>query len=167
MMEPYIGSVAMVAFDWAPRGWVPCDGRILPIATYQALFALLGATFGGDGKTTFGVPDLRGRVAVGPGPYMRGEWGGAVSVNLQPAHTAHTHTMMAAASGGRTATKDPAGAVPAGGSGQSIYAAAPDKPAMSGGMIAPQGSGQAHTNMQPFLGINFIMAYEGVFPPRP
>lgn len=167
MMEPYIGSVAMVAFDWAPRGYVLCDGRMLPIVTYQALFALLGTTYGGDGKTTFGVPDLRGRVPVGMGPYMRGEWGGAVSVNLQPVHAQHTHTLMAAASGGRTATTNPAGAVPAGGSGQNVYAGAPDKPVMSDRMIEPSGSGQAHTNMQPFLAINFIMAYEGVFPLRP
>ena len=167
MLEPYIGSVAMVAFDWAPKGWVPCDGRLLPIAMYQALYALLGPTYGGDGKTTFGVPDLRGRVAVGPGPYMRGEWGGAASVNLQPVHTQHTHTLMAGASGGRTATNNPAGTVPAGGSGQNIYAGAPDQPVMSDRMIQPSGSGQAHTNMQPFLGINFIMACVGEFPPRP
>src|SRR5574340_1344426 len=163
---PYIGSIAMVAFDWAPRGYVPCDGRMLPIASYQALFALLGTTYGGDGHLTFAVPDLRGRVPVAPGPYMRGQWGGAASVSLQPAQAQHTHVVAASASGGRTATNNPAGAVPAGGSGQNVYAAAPDQTVMSDRMIVSQGGGQAHQNMQPYLGINFIMAYEGEFPPR-
>jgi microcystin-dependent protein len=167
MDEPLIGTVAIVAFGFTPRGWLPCDGRLLPIAQYTPLYALLGTFYGGDGKTTFGVPDLRGRVPVGPGQYGLGEKAGAEKVTLTTQQIpAHSHVVAASSVGGRAAMSDPTGAVPAGECGQNIYSA-PDQTVMSPHMTTPAGKSAAHENRQPSLGINFIIAYTGLFPVRP
>lgn len=168
MLEPLIGSVAMVAFDWAPQGWLPCDGRLLPIQQYTPLYALLGTFYGGDGKTTFGLPDLRGRVPVGPGRYGLGEKAGLETVPLTTLQIpAHGHVVAASSVGGRGAKSDPTGSVPAGGCGQNIYTSPPDQTLMASQMIAPAGGGSPHENRQPTFGINFIIAWSGLFPIRP
>jgi microcystin-dependent protein len=167
MDEPYIGTISMVSFNFAPVGWLPCNGQLLPIVNYTSLFSLLGIRFGGDGVNNFALPDLRGRTPVGPGPYRLGDQGGRETVTLTSQEApAHGHAVAANAAGGKAATSNPAGAVPAGGSGKNIYAGAPDTSTMASQMLSPAGNNQAHPNQQPFLGINYIIAYEGQYPPR-
>jgi microcystin-dependent protein len=167
MDEPYIGTISMVAFNWAPAGWFPCDGRLLPLQQYSPLFALLGTWYGGDGKTNFGLPDLRGRVPIGPGEYGLGDKGGQEKVALGADQIpAHSHGVAASATAGRSPSANPTGAVPAGGCGQNIYTVPPDQTVMASETIAPAGGGAAHENRQPFSGVNFIIAYQGLFPAR-
>jgi microcystin-dependent protein len=180
MSEPFLGQIATFGFNFAPRGWATCDGQILAIATNTALFSLLGTTFGGNGQTTFGLPDLRGRVPVhqggGPGlsPYVMGEVTGVENVTLIttqiPAH-AHAATAAVNASAGSLAPTDaPADAYLTGGGGVNIYNATSDGTKMNAGMVTvavqPAGGSQPHDNLQPLLCINFCIALEGIFPSR-
>lgn len=170
-MDAYIGEIRLVAFNFVPRGWLPCNGQLLPIPQYIPLFALLGNTFGGDGKTTFALPDLRGRVAIGVGagpsltPRQMGDSGGQESVTLTTQQLpAHTHTLNASSATGTAQT--PTSNVPAQSSdGAQLYAATPDT-AMSQAAIGTTGEGQPHENMPPFLALNYIICYQGIFPPR-
>jgi microcystin-dependent protein len=170
--DPYIGQIEMVGFNFAPVGWALCDGTLLSIAQNTALFSLLGTQYGGDGRTTFALPDLRGRVPIhqgaGPGltPYTIGQFAGeenhTLNVNELPQHT---HTLQASSANGTT--DSPVSGVPArNGAGIPEFAAAPNA-AMAPNAIAPAGGGLAHNNMQPYLCINFIIALQGIFPPRP
>jgi microcystin-dependent protein len=168
-MDPFIGEIILFAGNFAPRGWALCDGALLPISQNTALFSILGTTYGGDGRTTFGLPDLRGRVAVHPGTgpglttRLLGEKAGgetaSVSIEQMPAHG---HRVTAASERGDSA--DPTNNVPAGD---------PDEPyigtgtaAMAATMIQSTGGGQSHANMQPFLGVHFIIALVGIYPSR-
>ncbi len=170
-LEPFIGEIAMFAGNFAPRNWAFCDGQLLPIAQYQALFSLLGTTYGGDGQTTFALPDLRGRFPLHPGsgsgltPRSLGETGGAEAVALTIA-SMPSHTHAANASTGEGAFDTPQDAVhgrPASGIPQ--YATGPNT-AMAGDAIGTTGGDRTHNNMPPYLGINFIIALQGVFPSR-
>lgn len=176
MAEAFIGEIRMFAGTYAPAGWALCDGQILSIQQYTALFALLGTTYGGNGTTTFGLPDLRGRFALHPGmgpglsPHHLGEPGGCENVvlnqNQMPSH-GHAVILHASATGDQST---PAGHVPAPSSdGYTIYASAPDPTTMHAGMAtaAPVGGNQPHTNVPPYQCVNFIIALEGIFPPRP
>jgi microcystin-dependent protein len=167
--EPFIGQLALVPYNFAPRGWAFCNGQLLPINQNQALFSLLGTTFGGDGVTTFALPDLRGRVPIssGQGPglsnYTLGEMGGLEVVTLTLAQIpAHTHAALcdtAVGSADRPAADLPArnaAGVPQ--YGQSANGV------MSTQAIGSAGGGQPHENRQPFLTLNWIIALEGVFP---
>jgi microcystin-dependent protein len=177
MADPFIGEIIMFGGNFAPRGWALCNGQLLPIASFDALFAVLGTTYGGDGRTTFGLPDLRGRMAVhagqGPGlPNVRlGEKAGAASTTLNinnlPVHD-HDHQLR-----GSTAvanTSSPGGAVPAVNRLRryGIYQTGAPDTDMSTEAIsaAPVGGGQAFNNMPPYQAVNFIIALEGIFPPR-
>jgi microcystin-dependent protein len=173
--EPYIGEISVFAGNFPPRGWAFCDGQLLSIAQNTALFAILGTTYGGNGQTTFGLPDLRGRAPLhaGQGPGLSGrligEAGGQERVVLSAAQMpAHTHS--ANGSPAAAAALSPGGnvwaAAPAGGA--SNYLSAPDAPSavMAAEAVGLAGGGQGHENMQPYLGVNFIIAMEGVFPPR-
>lgn len=169
----FIGTITMVGFNFPPVGWEPCDGRLLPISQYDALYALIGTTYGGDGQTTFALPDLRGRVPLhlGQGPGLNNRTIGtmagtetvALTVNQIPQHM-HSTPGSGPASNLPATHTDPAGhvfAVPVDGS--NAYAAS------NGGVIGAvnsgvSGNGAAHNNLQPYLGINFIMAVEGIFP---
>lgn len=168
----------MFGGNFAPRGWAFCDGQLLPISQNTALFSILGTTFGGNGQTTFALPDLRGRVPLHPGqgpglsPYQLGQSAGSESVTLQtgqmPAHT-HPATVTVHASGRATA-EDPSGAVPATTS-QPAYGAAPSEGTnMNAGMataqVAHAGGNQPHDNLQPYLAVSFIIALEGIYPSR-
>jgi microcystin-dependent protein len=187
-MDDYIGTIIGWGPNFAPRGWAFCDGSLLPIAQYSALFSLLGTTYGGDGRTTFALPDLRGRVAVGAGQspglsqYQQGSKGGEETVTLNAQELAsHTHGASAsglalAASTGtaNTATPGPS-AVPAQPEDASrnplpVYtSAAPDTTlgSVSGDVtIAATGGNQPHENRPPYLVINYIICIEGVYPPR-
>jgi len=166
--DPFLGEIRVTGFNFAPRGWALCDGQLLPINQNTALFALLGTQFGGNGQTTFALPDLRGRVPIhqgqGPGltPRTIGETGGAESATLNVAQLPpHTHTALA--SGGAQTTDRPAGAYPAVGG---VYSTAAPDVTMAPGTIASTGGGQPLPTMPPYLTVNFIIALQGIFPSR-
>ncbi len=172
MSEPFIGEIRMAGFNFEPVGWAFCDGRLLSIAGNTALFSLLGTMYGGDGHTTFALPDLRGRAPMhagdGPGltPRSLGESGGAETVVLTPDQVPeHTHAMQAVSSAGNSGS--PAGAVPANSGTIPLYAGgSPDTP-LSAAAVAPAGDEQPHNNLMPYLTANFIIALQGIFPSRP
>ena len=164
-MDPFIGEIRLVPFTFAPRGWALCAGQLLPINQNQALFALLGTNFGGDGKATFALPDLRGRVPLGAGEgasgssYPLGSTGGQETVKLTVGQLpAHSHRVRA--NSGPSTANAPADAVPASGG---AYAATQNAK-MSTAMLANSGAGQAHDNRQPYLSLNYIIALQGIFP---
>lgn len=171
MSEPFIGQIVMFAGNFAPRGWAFCNGQLLAIAQNTALFSILGTTYGGNGQTTFALPDLRGRVPVHPGQgpglsnYSLGQSGGAESVTLNAAQLPpHNHSV--ACSSDDATSGDPNANFPSAFT-QKIYAnAATPGRFMNGGVISPVGGGQPHTNIQPYLCVNFIIALEGIFPSR-
>ncbi len=167
-MEPLLGTIIMFAGNFAPRGWAFCQGQLLPISQNTALFSLLGTTYGGDGRTTFGLPDLRGRVPLGEGagpgltPRTLGQKGGAESVTLTTAQMpSHAHALQANRED--QTSKDPLNNYL---SKIEIYTNAAPDTALGTQSITTTGGSQPHENMQPFLGINFIIALEGVFPSR-
>ncbi|MCZ6640293.1 MAG: tail fiber protein [Gammaproteobacteria bacterium] len=175
MSEPFIGEIKMFAGNFAPRSFALCDGQLLAISQNNALFSLLGTIYGGDGRTTFGLPELRGRVPIhtgtGPGlsPRNLGSKAGSERATVAVAQLpAHTHTMQGSTDlGGDTS---PAGNVPATGSGANLYKQSPptgEIVTMDADAVVPQSSGnQAHNNIMPFLCINFIIALSGIFPSR-
>lgn len=175
MSEPFIGEIRMVGFNYAPRGWALCNGQLLGIAQNSALFALLGTTYGGDGRATFGLPDLRGRVAIHQGdgpatsPYVMGQAGGSETVTLLSTQMpAHSHGLTAF--NGSPSTNNPTSAVISSAQtevGETInsFAASPNT-LMSPAAISPSGGSQPHNNIQPYLCVNFIIALEGIYPSR-
>ncbi|HWF49166.1 MAG TPA: tail fiber protein [Solirubrobacteraceae bacterium] len=171
MSEPFLGEIRMFGFNFAPQGWAFCNGQTLPIAQNTALFALLGTQYGGNGQTTFALPNLQSRVAIHQGTgvglsnYQMGETGGVESVTLiSQQMPAHSHPVNVSGAPG-TATR-PDGAVPARAT-VDIYAPAPDGTTpMNAGMIGNTGGSQPHTNIQPYLAVNFCIALQGIFPSR-
>lgn len=167
---PFIGEVAWVPYNFAPRGWAFCDGQLLPISQNTALFSLVGTTYGGDGRTTFALPDVRSRTIMhegqGPGltPRRLGEEFGAENVTLTEAQMpAHSHDQRA--SSGGAMTSDPVGNALASTGRTRIYSDAPNVD-MNSGNIASTGSGQPHNNMQPYTVLNCIIALQGLYPSR-
>jgi microcystin-dependent protein len=169
MSQPFIGEVRMSGFNFAPRGWATCSGQLLQIAQNQALFALLGTTFGGNGQTTFALPDLRSRTPIhwgaGPGlPNVQlGESAGTETVTLTAQQIPqHTHTPIAASDA-------PDATSPAGNrwatSGNVIFATTQNA-AMGATAIGSSGGSQPHSNIQPYLALNFCIALQGIFPSR-
>lgn len=185
-MEPFIGQIIMFAGNFAPRGWAFCDGQLIAISQNEALFSILGTTYGGDGRTTFGLPDLRGRAPIGPrtGPglstYALGQRGGVetvtLSVNQIPSHNHIASTTASLFGQSASGDEDSIGpdVVLASGSGTSseVYSLKGANTKMGDSSIVAkttvlnQGGSQWHTNIQPFLGINYIIALQGVFPSR-
>jgi microcystin-dependent protein len=165
MAEPFLSEVRMMSFDFAPKGWALCNGQLLPINQNQALFSLLGTTFGGDGRVNFGLPDLRGRtpIHVGSG-HTLGERGG------EPAHTLSigeipTHVHVANACSALATTALPGGGVTlATSANYEAYRSPTALTSMSAGTITTVGGSQAHLNMQPFLTLSFCIALQGIFP---
>lgn len=162
----------MVGFNFPPQGWALCNGQILSIAQNTALFSLLGTTYGGNGQTTFALPDLRSRVPIHPGQgaglssYTIGQLGGVESVTLLATQIpSHNHGVNCNTGGGTQAS--PASAYPAVEStGTSLDYAAASNGAMNPAMIGNTGGSQPHTNIQPYLCVNFIIALQGIFPSR-
>ncbi len=168
MANQYLGEISPVAFGFAPKGWAQCNGQILPINQNQALFSLLGTTFGGDGVTTFALPDLRGRVSVSSGNnYVLGSPGGVENVTLNVSQIPpHSHAPVCSTQTGTSA--EPASQVWAGSSSrETLYQTGSNaNGSMVNGAITASGSSQAHTNLQPFLVINYIIALQGIYPTR-
>ncbi len=163
MAEPFIGEIRMFAGNFAPAGWAICAGQILPIAEYEALFVLIGTTYGGDGQTIFALPDLRGRVPVHQGAgFTLAKMGGAETVTLTTNQIpAHNHAALAHA--GPASAVNPTSKVWAGGS-QARYSDQSPDVSMNSGALALDGGSQPHDNMPPFLAVNFIISLFGVFP---
>jgi microcystin-dependent protein len=191
MADPFVGQILLLPFNFAPAGYAFCQGQLLPIAQNTALFSLLGTTYGGNGVSTFALPDLQGRVALGsgqgPGLSDRspGETGGSDAVTVGIAATPnHTHvidigalTVDARCWSGAGTSQSPVGNVPAvevAGGPAAYVNAAPDAAMQAGAVTvggtmtaAAAGGGQAHDNLEPYLTLNFCIALQGVFPPRP
>ena len=170
-MEPFIGQIQMFGFNFPPRGWAFCDGQLLPIAQNTALFAIVGTTYGGDGRTTLGLPNLQGRAPMhegnGPGltPRRLGEVGGVSTVTLSEAQMPqHTHTL---AGNSRAATTgNPAGAQLADAAPFTNYGPLRDNENLAPQAVANTGGSGAHNNLQPYLSLNFTIALVGLFPSR-
>ncbi|MET7258202.1 phage tail protein [Dyadobacter jiangsuensis] len=166
MAEPFLSEIRMVSFNFPPKGWALANGQLLPINQNQALFALLGTTYGGNGQTNFALPDFRGRVPIHFGNgYNLGQKGG------QEAHTinmsempAHNHFVNAIDSGPAN-LNDPTGAFLANSLPNNIYSTVPNSLSpIAAATISNVGGSQAHTNLQPFLVISFCIALQGIFP---
>jgi microcystin-dependent protein len=175
MSEPFLGEIMIVGFNFAPRSWAFCDGQLLPINQNQSLYSLLGTTYGGDGRTTFALPDLRSRTPVHPGDMISlGEKGGVETITLNiselPAHTHEVRGTSATADSRRAgfdanrsfgttdhlSDPDP----------DLLYGSASNLVPMHSGTIPNAGGSQAHSNIQPMLVLNFVIALQGLFPSR-
>lgn len=174
MADPFLGEIRMLGFNFAPRGWAACDGAIIPIAQNTALFSLLGVSYGGNGKSNFALPDLRGRVPMGADNLEAvGVADGDETVQLKLDQIpSHTHILMASAT---DATLQRVENAMVGVTTKSVLAQAsvnvygpPGNPqTLSPQAIGMAGGQQGHNNMQPYIVVNFCIALEGVFPPRP
>jgi microcystin-dependent protein len=170
MSEPFVGEIRMFAGNFAPRGWAYCDGQLLAVSQNDALFSLLGTIYGGDGRTTFGLPDLRGRIPVhaGSGPGLSPRRLGAklgtesetLTVNQLPSHGHPLQATTTAAT-----QRQPLGNALATSTGQ-VYTELLDPQAMSPSSIGAVGGGGSHSNLMPFLCVHFIVALVGIYPSR-
>jgi microcystin-dependent protein len=177
-VEPFVGQITLFPFNFAPRGWASCAGQIIPISQNTALFSLLGTMFGGDGKSNFALPDLRGRVPVGQGQgpglsnYDIGSVQGVEAVTLLASQAPpHSHPFQAVAA--QATTNAPNGALPAQGHGTgrgapavNTYAPLTTAVPLASGQVALAGNGQPHNNLEPYLTLNWCIALQGVYPPR-
>lgn len=170
MSEPFLAEVRMVGFNFPPRGWAFCDGQILPINQNQSLYSLLGTTYGGDGRTSFALPDLRGRSPVHVG---RSNGGDDYRLGQKTGEETHTlianempqHTHVLRATNDAPTSDQPNGNVAATAAG-TVYGEFGTPQAMGAGSVSNVGGGQAHENMQPWLAVNFCIALQGLFPSR-
>ncbi|HEU5036361.1 MAG TPA: tail fiber protein [Nocardioides sp.] len=163
MAEPYLSEIRLMSFTFAPKGWALCNGQLLPINQNQALFSLLGTTYGGDGRVNFALPDLRGRVPIHAGAgHTLGERAGTEAVTLTisqlPTHT-HRVNVRGAATGG---TSTPAGNYLGG--GNNVYGNEGSLTTLNPATVGNTGGGQPHTNVQPYLTLSFCIALQGIFP---
>jgi len=182
-IEPYLGNITVFAGNFAPRSWMFCQGQLLAIAQYDALFALIGTTYGGDGQTTFALPDFRSRTAVHAGQgaglsnYTIGEMGGSENVTLLSNQLpAHTHQLISfsvkqsASANTASGNNNPQNAYPASGTGSTVYTNSGDGTTMatysSMGTTPIAGGNQPVPTVQPYLAMNYIIAVEGIFPSR-
>ena len=172
MADPFVAEIRIFGFNFAPKGWAFCNGQLMPLSQNTALFSLLGTTYGGDGKSTFGLPNLQGSAPMHPGQgpglslHDLGETGGSETVSLLEFEMpGHTHNLMSqAAVGNRT---NPVGNSIARVQGATAYGpAGPTAAQLAPQAVTPAGGGQAHNNMQPYLTLNYCIALQGVFPPR-
>jgi microcystin-dependent protein len=165
MAEPFLAEIRLMSFGFAPKGWATCDGQLLPINQNQALFSLLGTTYGGDGRVNFALPDLRTRtpIHVGSG-HTLGERGGEQAHTLSISELP-THTHVANATSAAATASNPSSALMLSKTvGSNLYAGASNLTALDPQAISTVGGSQAHLNMQPFLVLNFCIALQGIFP---
>jgi microcystin-dependent protein len=171
MADPFVAEIRIFPFNFAPKGWAWCNGQLLPISQNTALFSLLGTTYGGDGKSTFALPNLQGRAPMHPGQgpglslHDLGETGGSETVTLLESEIpVHTHALRASQADG--ISQSPANELLATGIGIGQYAAPGAVTQLNPQGLAPGGGSQPHNNMQPYLTFYFNIALQGVFPPR-
>lgn len=166
MAQPYVGEFRMFAGNFPPAGWMFCEGQLLPISENETLFQLIGTTYGGDGESTFALPDMRGRLPLHQGnAFILAETGGAEEITLTVNQIpSHTHTMVASADVASTLAAS--GAVLAASSGATVSPYGTDFPraTLAPQSISPIGGSQPHTNMKPYLCVNFIISLFGIFP---
>jgi microcystin-dependent protein len=164
MSEPFLSEIRIMSFNFAPKGWAMCNGQLLPINQNQALFALLGTTYGGNGQTTFALPNLQGRVPIHWGNgHTLGEAAGAAEHTLTMGELPqHTHALMASGDNGNTPT--PANAVLA--TALNAYSSPHDVVALQPSSMTATGGNQPHLNLQPSLALTFCIALQGIFPSR-
>ena len=164
MSEPFLAEIKIVGFNFAPRGWAFCNGQLLPISQNQSLYSLLGTVYGGDGRTSFALPDLRGRVPIDVGNgHAQGQKGGAESpALLVPELPSHRHVVSGTSDGAEEAR--PGGELPAL-TEVNTYDVGGTPVAMNIS-TTNNGGGQGHNNMQPYLAVNFCIALQGLFPSR-
>ena len=172
MADPFVAEIRIFPFNFAPKGWAWCNGQLLPLSQNTALFSLLGTTYGGDGKSTFALPDLEGRVPMHPGQgpglslHDLGETGGSETVTLLTSEMPfHTHGLRASLDAGDVAIPGPTRVLASSAQGVIYNTTAPATP-MAPEALAPAGGDQPHNNMQPYLTFYFNIALQGVFPPR-
>jgi len=165
MAEPFLSEIRIMSFGFPPKGWALCDGQLLPINQNQALFSLLGTTYGGDGRVNFGLPNLQGRTPIHMGSgHTLGEQGGEQGHTLSIAEIP-THTHSANATTATATANTPTNAlVLAQSTSSQLYTAPANLAAMAPNSLATVGGSQAHLNMQPFLVLNFSIALQGIFP---
>jgi len=176
MATPFLGHIAMFAGNFAPRGWADCSGQLLAISQNEALFAIVGTTYGGNGQTTFALPDLRGKTPVhsgnsnGPGlsPRVLGEIGGVENVTVLTGQLPqHNHLLSASSAGGNSVSPQNALiSTDPGGASAGFSTNPPPNTALLASAVSPAGGNQPHNNMPPFLTIRYIVAMEGIFPSR-
>jgi microcystin-dependent protein len=170
-MDPFVAEIRIFPFNFAPTGWAFCDGQLLPLSQNTALFSLLGTTYGGDGKSTFALPNLQGNAPMHPGQgptlslHDLGETGGSETVILLESKVpSHSHDFVVSLSD--ALTTQPAGSQFAQGVGVNVWGTGSPTTTLADGTLAPAGGDQPHNNMQPYLTLNFCIALQGVFPPR-
>jgi len=164
MAQPYVGEIRMFAGNFAPAGWMFCEGQLLPISENETLFQLIGTTYGGDGESTFALPDLQGRLPIHQGNgFILAETGGAEEITLTVSQIpAHSHVLLASSDPGNT--PNPAGNVIGTPLTATPFLNAQANAVFSPQAISPVGGSQPHTNMQPYLCVNFIISLFGLFP---
>ena len=164
MAQPYIGEIRMFAGNFEPAGWMFCEGQLLPISENETLFQLIGTTYGGDGESTFALPDLRGRIPLHPGNgFILAETGGAEEITLTTSQIpAHSHPLLASAAVGTAAA--PANGVPAKTTTGFLYINEAPTDSMAATAIGSVGGSQPHTNFQPYLCVDFIISLFGIEP---
>ena len=176
MTDPFLAEIRMFGGNFAPRGWALCNGQLMSISQNTALFALLGTTYGGDGRVTFGLPNLQGSTPMQQGqgaglsPRYLGEVGGSPYVTLINSEMPqHTHTALAVDDAGTTPdpTNNTWGQALKGRVGDNLYSNQQPNMLMNSQTVLPTGGSQPHNNMPPYLTITFIIALEGIFPQRP
>lgn len=172
MTDPFVGEIRAFPFNFAPKGWAMCNGQLIAIAQNTALFSLLGTTYGGDGRSTFALPNLQGSIPVHAGQapglsdYMLGQSGGSATVSLLVSQMpAHTHAVAASAS--EAGSRSPSGQLFANEAGGVMSYAPPGTPVgLASQAVGQAGGGAPHNNMAPTLTLNFCIALQGIYPPR-
>ena len=171
MADPFVAEIRIFPFNFAPTAWAFCDGQIMPISQNTALFSLLGTNYGGNGQTTFALPNLQGRAPMHPGQgpglslHDLGETGGSDTVALIASEMpAHSHALLASTS--PASSRNPSDAAIARSRGANAYGPASNLVTMNAQSLTPAGGGQPHNNLQPYLTLSFCIALQGVFPPR-
>lgn len=164
MALPYVGEIRMFAGNFAPAGWMFCEGQLLPISENETLFQLIGTTYGGDGESTFALPDLRGRIPIHFGnSFVLAETGGAEEITLTTNQIpVHTHPFIATSNSGASAIPD--NNIYGSSTGFDLYFPDPDGPTLNTAAVTPSGGSQPHENKMPFLCVDFIISLFGIFP---